>query len=118
MADFSTSPAQRPAETPVLGEVLLEARELRKVYGPGTAERTVLGGINLTVQEGEMIAVMGPSGSGKSTFLHLLGALDRPTSGAVYFRSKALQTLADKPLADYRNQSVGFVWQRHHLLPD
>ncbi len=65
-----------------------------------------------------MIAIVGPSGSGKSTLLHLLAALDMPTSGKVYFRSRALHSLPENPLADYRNEAVGFVWQRHHLLPD
>ena len=100
------------------GNVLVAARNLRKVYGFGTAERVVLDGIDLEIAAGEMIALVGPSGSGKSTLLHLLGALDTPTSGTVYFHSKALQTLAEEPLADYRNQAIGFVWQRHHLLPD
>ena len=97
---------------------LLAARELRKVYGSGAAERVVLHGVDLEINAGEMIALIGPSGSGKSTLLHLLGALDTPTSGTVYFRSKALKTLTEEPLADYRNRAIGFVWQRHHLLPD
>jgi lipoprotein-releasing system ATP-binding protein len=82
------------------------------------AQQVVLDAVDLTVPEGEVVAVVGPSGSGKSTLLHLLAALDRPTSGAVYFRSRGLQTLPESQLEDYRNQSVGFVWQRHHLLPD
>ncbi|HLW99907.1 MAG TPA: ABC transporter ATP-binding protein [Candidatus Acidoferrales bacterium] len=97
---------------------VVETRELRKVFGLGTAQQVVLNSIQLSVAEGEMVAVMGPSGSGKSTLLHLLAALDMPTSGTVYFRSRALHSLSEAPLADYRNQSVGFVWQRHHLLPD
>jgi lipoprotein-releasing system ATP-binding protein len=109
---------QYPAERTASAGTLLETCDLRKVYGSGTAERVVLEGINLAVAAGEMIAIVGPSGSGKSTFLHLLAALDMPTSGAVYFRSKALQTLPQNLLADYRNRAVGFVWQRHHLLPD
>jgi lipoprotein-releasing system ATP-binding protein len=97
---------------------VVETRELRKVFGSGASEQVVLKSIALQVIEGEMIAVVGPSGSGKSTLLHLLGALDMPTSGAVYFRSRALQTLPESHLEDFRNQAVGFVWQRHHLLPD
>jgi lipoprotein-releasing system ATP-binding protein len=96
----------------------IETRELRKVFGAGAAQQVVLGSVELSVAEGEMIAIIGPSGSGKSTLLHLLAALDMPTSGAVYFRSRGLQTLSEASLSDYRNQSVGFVWQRHHLLPD
>jgi lipoprotein-releasing system ATP-binding protein len=98
--------------------VVIETRELRKVFGSGSAQQVVLGSVQLSVREGEMIAIVGPSGSGKSTLLHMLAALDMPTSGAVYFRSRALQALSEAPLSDYRNQAVGFVWQRHHLLPD
>ncbi len=65
-----------------------------------------------------MIAIIGPSGAGKSTFLHLLAALDTPTSGEVYFAGDSLGSLEEAELAEYRNHSVGFVWQRHHLLPD
>jgi lipoprotein-releasing system ATP-binding protein len=97
---------------------VVETRELRKVFGTGAAEQVVLKSIDLKVMEGEMIAVVGPSGSGKSTLLHLLAALDMPTSGTVYFRSRALQSLPESHLEDFRNQAVGFVWQRHHLLPD
>jgi lipoprotein-releasing system ATP-binding protein len=97
---------------------VIETRKLRRVFGEGVAQQIVLSAVDLTVPEGEVVAVVGPSGSGKSTLLHLLAALDSPTSGAVYFRLRALQTLPESQLADYRNQSVGFVWQRHHLLPD
>ena len=65
-----------------------------------------------------MIAIVGPSGAGKSTLLHLLAALDTPTSGEVYFAGNSLRSLAEAELAEYRNRAVGFVWQRHHLLPD
>src|SRR5579862_7291906 len=97
---------------------LLEARELRKFYGAGEAAVGVLDGVNLSVESGEMIAIMGPSGAGKSTLLHLLAALDTPTSGAVYFGRNPLHSFAESELAEYRNRAVGFVWQRHHLLPD
>lgn len=106
------------ADTSAGQSAVIETRELRKVFGVGGAQQVVLGSVQLSVAEGEMIAIMGPSGSGKSTLLHLLAALDMPTSGAVYFRSRALQTLSEASLSDYRNQAVGFVWQRHHLLPD
>src|SRR6202158_4090704 len=98
--------------------VLIEARDLRKSYRAGASEITVLSGVNVRVEAGELIAVIGPSGSGKSTLLHLLAALDTPTSGTVYFEQKAIESFRECELADYRNRSIGFVWQRHHLLAD
>jgi lipoprotein-releasing system ATP-binding protein len=98
--------------------VLIEARDLRKSYKTGTSEVTVLSGINISVEAGELIAVIGPSGAGKSTLLHLLAALDTPTSGTVYFEKKSIDSFQESELADYRNRSIGFVWQRHHLLAD
>jgi len=100
------------------GGPLLAARGLRKMYGAGASAITVLGGVDFDVTAGEMVAVVGPSGAGKSTFLHLLAALDTPTSGTVYFAAKALETHQDETIADYRNRQIGFVWQRHHLLAD
>ena len=98
--------------------LLLEARELRKSYGSGPSQIYVLSGVNLRVVSGELIAVVGASGAGKSTLLHLLAALDTPTSGTVYFEQKAIESFRESELAEYRNRSVGFVWQRHHLLAD
>ena len=97
---------------------LLRAENLRKVFRSGNQEIVPLDGINLTIARGEMVAVVGPSGAGKSTLLHLLAALDTPTSGTVYFAGDSLGDLAEKNVAEYRNRAVGFVWQRHHLLPD
>ncbi|MGH7410824.1 MAG: ABC transporter ATP-binding protein, partial [Candidatus Methylomirabilis sp.] len=91
---------------------------LHKSFRSGSAEVRVLAGANLSVAEGALVAIVGPSGAGKSTLLHLLGALDTPTSGTVYFRGKGLQTLPETEVSEYRNRSVGFVWQRHHLLLD
>src|ERR1700722_4842655 len=97
---------------------ILRAVNLRKVYRSGDQEIVPLDGINLEVIRGEMVAIVGPSGTGKSTLLHLLAALDTPTSGAVYFAGDSLHDLTEKNVAEYRNRAVGFVWQRHHLLPD
>lgn len=113
----ATATGARSFEQATVG-AMLEARELRKVYGAGATALTVLDSVNLAVRAGEMIAIVGPSGAGKSTLLHLLAALDTPTSGTVYFGAKALEALSDAALAEFRNRSVGFVWQRHHLLPD
>jgi lipoprotein-releasing system ATP-binding protein len=97
---------------------LIETRDLRKTYGAGASEIVVLSGVNVSVEPGKLIAVVGPSGAGKSSFLHLLAALDTPTSGTVYFDGKAIDSFRESELANYRNRSIGFVWQRHHLLAD
>ncbi len=108
------------SESPVveLPAGLLCVHSLRKTFHSGTQEITPLDGISFTVTRGEMIAMVGPSGAGKSTLLHLLAALDTPTSGEVYFARNSLWAFTEKDLAEYRNKTVGFVWQRHHLLPD
>jgi lipoprotein-releasing system ATP-binding protein len=100
------------------GWVLLEARCLRKIYRSAASTITVLDGVDLSLRQGDMVAIVGPSGSGKSTLLHLLAALDTPTSGTVYFQSKAVAAERGDSLAEFRNRRIGFVWQRHHLLPD
>ncbi len=97
---------------------ILRAEDLRKEFYSGQQEIVPLDGVDFSAERGDLIAIVGPSGSGKSTFLHLLAALDTPTSGAVYFAGDSLLSLSESELAAYRNRSVGFVWQRHHLLPD
>ena len=97
---------------------LLEARGLKKTYGAREKYLEVLSDANLSLCAGEMVAIVAPSGAGKSTLLHLLAALDTPTSGAVYFENKAIETNDDAALANFRNRAVGFLWQRHQLLPD
>jgi lipoprotein-releasing system ATP-binding protein len=109
--------AVSPAAVPE-AQIVLEARSLRKTYGVGARSLTVLADANLTLRRGEMVAIVAPSGAGKSTLLHLLAALDTPTSGAVYFASKPIETNQDTTVADFRNRAVGFLWQRHQLLPD
>jgi lipoprotein-releasing system ATP-binding protein len=100
------------------GQPLMETRALCKIYGDGEAAITVLAQVDFAAAAGEMIAIVGPSGTGKSTLLHLLAALDTPTSGKVYFQLKALEAYREEELAEFRNRQIGFVWQRHHLLPD
>lgn len=97
---------------------LLRAEGLKKVFRSGAAEVVPLAGVDLTIARGEMIAIVGPSGAGKSTLLHLLAALDTPTSGTVYFARHSLRELDEGEVAQYRSRAIGFVWQRHHLLPD
>lgn len=99
-------------------QAVLDAVHLRKEFRSGGSTVAVLTDVNLTVAEGELVAIVGPSGAGKSTLLHLLAALDTPTSGTVYFCGKSLAALAEADLSDFRNRRVGFVWQRHHLLAD
>jgi lipoprotein-releasing system ATP-binding protein len=97
---------------------ILHVEALRKVFSSGRQQIVPLDCVHFSVSSGEMVAIIGPSGAGKSTFLHLLAGLDTPTSGEVYFAGASLGSLKEAELAHYRNHSVGFVWQRHHLLPD
>jgi lipoprotein-releasing system ATP-binding protein len=114
----TTTSASTPSSGPGTAGALIETRDLRKAYGTGETEITVLSGISVKVEPGKLIAVVGASGAGKSTFLHLLAALDTPTSGTVYFEGRAIDSFRESELANYRNRSIGFVWQRHHLLAD
>ncbi len=98
--------------------IVLETRGLKKTYASGEKSLPILVDANLILRQGEMVAIVAPSGAGKSTLLHLLAALDTPTSGKVYFASKAIETNDDAALAEFRNRAVGFLWQRHQLLPD
>jgi lipoprotein-releasing system ATP-binding protein len=98
--------------------VVLESRGLQKTYGSGDKRISVLADANLSLQQGEMVAIVAPSGAGKTTLLHLLAALDTPTSGTVYFATKAIESNDDAALAEFRNRAIGFLWQRHQLLPD
>ncbi len=97
---------------------LLRVRDLRKSFRMGGEELRILKGVNLTVRRGEFLAIMGPSGVGKSTLLHILGGLDRPTAGEVYYDGVEISQLPEGELAAFRNQTVGFVFQFHHLLPE
>ncbi len=93
-----------------------ELRGISKIYGSGDLEVKALDQLNLTVQEGDYLAVMGASGSGKSTAMNILGCLDRPTSGTYRLNGTAVEQLNDDALADVRNRSLGFVFQQFHLL--
>jgi lipoprotein-releasing system ATP-binding protein len=98
--------------------VALRARGLTKTYKDGDRRVPVLNGVDLEVEPGQLVAVVGPSGSGKSTLLHLLGALDRPDAGSVEIDGQPLAGLQAAPLAAFRNRTIGFVFQFHQLLPD
>lgn len=95
---------------------LIQVRDLRKSYKNGSMDVPVLLGINLTIDYGEFIAIMGPSGSGKSTFMNILGCLDRPTSGEYILDGENVSQLSDNRLAEVRNQKFGFVFQSFNLL--
>ena len=97
---------------------LLEVSDLCKSFGTKAGKVEVLKGINLKVAAGETIALVGASGAGKSTLLHVMGTLDRPTSGKVLFGDDDVFQMGDKVLARFRNRSIGFVFQFHHLLPE
>ena len=96
---------------------ILETKDLRKIYGEGDTEVRALDGVNLTVEKGEFVAVVGTSGSGKSTLLHMLGGLDRPTGGTVTVDGRDISTLKDEPLTIFRRRKIGFVFQNYNLVP-
>lgn len=97
---------------------LLEAKNIHKTYHLGRVDVPVLRGVSMRVLPGEFVAILGASGSGKSTLLHLLGGLDRPTSGTISYLDKSLGDMSDAELDEYRSHSIGFVFQFYHLLPE
>ncbi|WP_028866434.1 lipoprotein-releasing ABC transporter ATP-binding protein LolD [Psychromonas hadalis] len=99
-------------------KTLLSCENLGKTYQDGKLSNTVLEAVTLTVNEGELLAIVGSSGSGKSTLLHLLGALDKPSTGNVFYQGDDIHLLNDKKQAKWRNQHLGFVYQFHHLLSE
>ncbi len=101
-----------------MSKSLLETQNLKKSFITEAGELQVLKGINLSIKEGEMVGIVGVSGVGKSTLLHILGALDNPTSGEVFYSSTNIFSLNGKSLASFRNKTIGFVFQFHHLLPE
>ena len=96
---------------------ILQTKDLRKIYGAGETEVRALDGVDLTVEKGEFVAVVGTSGSGKSTLLHMLGGLDRPTSGTVTVDGREIFGLKDEELTIFRRRKIGFVFQNYNLVP-
>lgn len=96
---------------------ILETKSLKKIYGTGDTEVRALDGVNLQVENGEFAAVVGTSGSGKSTLLHMLGGLDRPTSGTVMVDGKDIFSMKEEELTIFRRRKIGFVFQNYNLIP-
>ena len=96
---------------------ILETRDLKKYYGTGDTQVKALDGVELNIQQGEFVAIVGTSGSGKSTLLHMLGGLDRPTSGTVTVDGKDIFALKDEALTIFRRRKIGFVFQSYNLVP-
>jgi len=96
---------------------MIEVKNLVKIYNTGTVNFQALSGVSFTIKDGEFVAIMGPSGSGKSTLMHILGALDTPTTGTYFLDGKDVSTLNEDELADIRKNKIGFVFQAFNLLP-
>lgn len=97
---------------------MITVTDLYKSFPMGGQTLTVLQGVNLQIQRGELIAIVGASGAGKSTLLHIIGTLDRPTTGTVHFDGQDMFQLSEDEQAEFRNRRIGFVFQFHHLLPE
>ena len=97
--------------------IILQTKDLKKYYGAGDTQVRALDGVDLQVENGEFVAIVGTSGSGKSTLLHMLGGLDRPTSGSVVVDGRDLSTLKDEELPVFRRRKIGFVFQAYNLVP-
>ncbi len=96
---------------------MIKLQDITKVYPMGKRELTVLNGVNINIDQGELVAIMGPSGSGKSTILNLIGCLDVPTSGSYFLEGREVSRLSSKELAAVRGQKIGFIFQTFNLLP-
>jgi lipoprotein-releasing system ATP-binding protein len=103
---------------PMVQDPLLRVEGLKKVFRSGEAELVLFENLSFQVAQGEMLAIVGQSGAGKSTLLHIVGALDRPSAGAVYCADSQVTSLSDDAAAEFRNRKLGFVWQFHYLLPE
>ena len=99
-------------------EPYIRACNLTRTYKSGDSDLVIFSDLNLEIQRGEMLALVGESGAGKSTLLHLLGGLDRPSSGEIYYGEKRIGAFSDEERSEFRNREIGFVWQIHYLLPE
>ncbi len=96
---------------------MIEVKDIVKIYQTGSVGFKALSGVSFTIKDGEFVAIMGPSGSGKSTLMHILGALDTPTTGTYFLDGRDISTLTEDELADIRKNKIGFVFQAFNLLP-
>ena len=103
---------------PIAQDPLLRVEGLSKVFRSGEADLVLFENLSFQVDKGTMLAIVGQSGAGKSTLLHILGALDRPSAGAVYCANSQVNTLSEDDAAEFRNREIGYVWQFHYLLPE
>ncbi|PYX27545.1 MAG: ABC transporter ATP-binding protein [Acidobacteria bacterium] len=103
---------------PIEENPLLRVEGLKKVFRSGEADLVLFENLSFQVNKGEMMAIVGQSGAGKSTLLHIVGALDRPSGGAVYCAHSQVNSLSEDDAAEFRNREIGFVWQFHYLLPE
>ena len=113
------APLHEPVESkPAASGVAIRGVGLSKVYPTAAEDLTVFSGLDFEFSAGERVAIIGASGSGKSTLLHLLGALDRPSAGTIFYGPSDVFAMDDARLAQFRNLSIGYVWQKHSLLPE
>ncbi|MCE3010423.1 MAG: ABC transporter ATP-binding protein [Proteobacteria bacterium] len=101
-----------------MSEVLLSAKQISKSFAQGTGRLQILNQVDFELKEGEAICIVGASGAGKSTLLHILGSLDKPDSGDIFYQGRSLLGLSDEELAQFRARELGFVFQFHHLLTE
>lgn len=101
-----------------MSELLLRVSGLKKAFHKDNVEVSVIKGLDFSAGKGEFVTIMGPSGAGKSTFLHILGALDKPTEGNIFFRDRDIRTFTEDEESVFRNEQVGFIFQFYHLLQD
>ncbi len=118
MNESTTMTATAPSTHPMHGQVVLQGQSLSKRFKEGPLNVQVFQGVDVTVKAGETLAILGASGSGKSTLLHLLGGLDKPSTGRVELMGRELSALGESARGQWRNQHLGFIYQFHHLLPE